>query len=172
MEQNTDVSVDEEIDDTVCEATDYLPAEGLTRKRGFSKSKRVADLVTNNSKERYSLIKQMIDQNKEILNKKEDDIDELDLFFKSMAATAKKLPTKGKLEAKRKIFSLMSELEEKYLLNEQPVNPNTDPNIAQQHFQTLHSIQPSPSGSMYSTSSDSQFSMFNYDDPLALHSSM
>jgi len=156
MEQNTDVSLDEEIDDILCEATDDLPAEGLTRKRGFPKSKRVADLLTNNSKERYSIIKQMMDQNKEIFNRKEDDVDELDLFFKSMAATAKKLPTKGKLEAKRKIFSLMSELEKKYLIYEQPANPN----IAQQHFQTLHSILfyfiPSPSSSMYSTSSDSQ----------------
>lgn len=117
-----------------------------------------------------------MDQNKEILDKNEDNVDELDLFFKSMSARAKKWPTKGKLEAKRKIFSLMTELEENYLLYEQPVNPNTvhqisnvphGPHIAQQHFQTLHSIQPSPSGNMYSTSSDSQFSMFNYDDPLA-----
>jgi len=119
-----------------------------------------------------------MDQNEEILDKKEDNVDELDLFFKSMAATAKKLPTKGKLEAKRKIFSLMTELEEKYLLDEQPVNQNTvhqmsnGPHTAQQHFQTLHSIQPSSSGSMYSTSSGSQFTIFNYDNyPLALHSS-
>lgn len=69
----------------------------------------------------------------------------------------------------------MTELEEKYLLYEQPINPNIvdqlsnvhAPHFTQQHFQTLGSIQPSPSGSMYSRSSDSQFSMFNYDDPLA-----
>jgi len=144
LEQNADVSLDEERDDTLCEATNdlpHLPAESFTRKRGFSKSKSVADLLTNNSKECYSIIKQIMDQNKDILYKKEDNVDELDLFFKSMAATAKKLPTKGKLEAKRKIFSLMTELEEKYLLYEQPVNPNIvdqmsnvhGPHITQQH---------------------------------------
>lgn len=99
LEQNTDVSLDEEKDDTPCEATNDLPSEGFTRKRGYSKTKSVADLLTNNSKERYSIIQQIMDQNKEILDKKEDNVDEFDLFFKSMAATAKKLPTKGKLEA-------------------------------------------------------------------------
>jgi len=59
-----------------------------------------------------------MDQNTQILEKKQDSLDELDLFFKTMAVTAKKLPTKGKLEAKKKIFSLMSELEEKYLVDE------------------------------------------------------
>lgn len=51
----------------------------------------------------------------------------------------------------------MTELEEKYLLYEQPVNPNTvhqishvhDLHTAQQHIQTLHSIQPSPSGTLH-----------------------
>lgn len=100
-----DVSLDEERDNTSpCEATNDLPTETSTRKRGFSKSKSVANLLMNNSEERYSLIKQIMDQNKEILDKKEDNVDELDLFFKSMAVTAKKLPTRGKLEAKRKIF--------------------------------------------------------------------
>jgi len=90
MEQNTDVSLDEERGDTD-EATDDLSAEGVTRKRGFSKSKNVAVLLTNNSKEQYSIIKQIMDQNKEILDKKENDVDELDLFYKSIAATAKKI---------------------------------------------------------------------------------
>lgn len=119
----------------------------------------------------------MVDQNKQILDKNDENLDELDLFFKTMAITAKKLPPKGILEAKKKIFSLMTQLEEKYLLDEQPVNPNAVYQMSnvhapliplQQHFQTLDSIQPSPSGSMYSRSSDSQFSMYNnYDDPIA-----
>jgi hypothetical protein len=56
----------------------------------------------NNSEEWYSIIQKMVEQNKKILDKKDDDLDELDLFFKSMAITAKKLPLKGKLEAKKK----------------------------------------------------------------------
>lgn len=81
LEQNIDISLDEERDDTLCEATNDLQAEGFTRKRGFSKSKSFADLLTNNSKEQYSIIKQIMDQNKEMLDKKEDNLDELDLFF-------------------------------------------------------------------------------------------
>jgi len=142
LDQN---SVDEErANDTLCEATDdsRRMAEGSSRKRGVSMSKSVADLLTNSSKERYSIINQIMNQNKEILDKKENDVDELDLFFKSITATTKKLPTKEKLEVKRKIYLLMTELEEKYLLYEQPVNPNTvhqmsnvhAPHIAQQHF--------------------------------------
>lgn len=188
MDQNMDVPNDEERENTLYEAANDLPpAETLSRKRGFSRSRKAADLFMNNSEERNSLMKQMIDQNKQILEKKEGNFDELDLFFKTMAVTAKKLPTKGRLEAKVKIFSLMTKLEEKYLLDEQPEqleqpkqhiypDPHTvrrmlnvhAPHVPlqQNHFQTLDSIQPSPTApaSIYSTSSDSQFSMYNFED--------
>ncbi|KAF0690801.1 transcription factor Adf-1-like, partial [Aphis craccivora] len=45
MKENMDVSLDEERDNTSpCEATNDLPTETSTRKRGFSKSKSVANL--------------------------------------------------------------------------------------------------------------------------------
>jgi len=49
-----------------------------------------------NKSERNSLMKQIMDQNKQIVEKKEESFDELDLFFKTMDVTAKKLPTKGR----------------------------------------------------------------------------
>lgn len=61
------------------------------------------DLLMKKSEERYMLMKKIQDQNKHILEK-ERNIDELDLFFKTMAVTAKKLQIEGKLEAKVKIF--------------------------------------------------------------------
>ncbi|XP_050547935.1 uncharacterized protein LOC126909544 [Daktulosphaira vitifoliae] len=162
INHSMDVPCDEEnVVDTLCEAANSLPTETLIRKRCISKSKNVADLFVNNSEERSLLIKKIMNQNEKLLEKKEESFDELDLFFKTMAVTVKKLPIKGQLDAKRKIFSLMTELEEKYLLDEQPIHPHA----VQQHLQTLHSFQPSPSTSMYSTSSDSQFSMYNYDGP-------
>lgn len=196
MDQHIEVPIDEERDNNET-ANDLPPAEPLSGKRGFSRSKKVADLLMNKSEERNLLIKQIMDQNKQILEKKEQSFDELDLFFKTMAVTAKKLPTKGRLEAKTKIFSLMTKLEEKYLLDEQPeqleqpifvhqpmyphqtmyqhtasrmLNVHTPPlhvPLQQNHFQTSQdSIQPSPttSASIYSRSSDSQFSLYNLDE--------
>ncbi|KAL4111795.1 hypothetical protein QTP88_015682 [Uroleucon formosanum] len=56
---------------------------------------------------------------------KESSIDEMDLFFKSIAISVKKLPYKGKTEAKLGILSLVAQLEDKYLddAGAQPTQP-------------------------------------------------
>lgn len=69
-------------------------------------------------------IQKVQDKNKQLLEK-EANMNELDLFFKTIAVTAKKLLIKKKLEAKIKIFAFMNELEEKYLVTEQLIHSST-----------------------------------------------
>jgi len=50
INQNMDILHDEEIEDTLYEAADDLPHEtNLTKKRGLSKSRSVADVFINKS---------------------------------------------------------------------------------------------------------------------------
>lgn len=70
--------------------------------------------------------------------------DEIDLFFKSMAISVKKLPAKGKTEAKLQILTLVSQLEQKYL------EPTAQPaqvlfQIPSQQNHSLLSLLSSPS---------------------------
>lgn len=65
------------------------------------------------AKERTAIINSLQAQNQSILNREADD--EIDLFFKSMAISVKKLPARGKTEAKLQILTLISQLEQKYL---------------------------------------------------------
>jgi len=117
------------------------------------------------------------EQNEQLL-KREDSLDEIDMFFKTLAMTVKKLPSAGKIEAKAKMFALMTDLEQKYSVPEQAPYPlsiqplsiqplNNFENLPQNcYVQNSNSDQPSPStaASLYSGSSCSQFSTFEYDD--------
>lgn len=105
--------------------------------------------------------------------KEEDKLDEIDMFFRGLAITAKKFPNKRRIETKRKIFALMTELEEKYLVQEQPISQFQA--IHQPHhihiptenmyIQSVSTNQASPSTSVYSESTScSQFNLYNMDD--------
>lgn len=146
-----------------------LPA---TKKRGMSKTKKIEDAFTKRAEERNLLIMKIQEQNEHLL-KREDNFDEIDMFFKTLAMTVKKLPSAGKIEAKAKMFALMTDLEQKYSVPEQAPYPlsiqplNNFENLPQYcNVQNSNSDQPSPStaASLYSGSSCSQFSTFEYDD--------
>lgn len=74
--------------------------------------------------------------------------DPIDLFFKSLAATAKTLSPRYLAEAKRKIFLDMAEIEEKNIEEKYPPS-NLSP------LQTVYVSTPSPSPSLPSHSDDS-----------------
>lgn len=87
--------------------------------------------------------------------------------------TVKKLPSAGKIEAKVKIFALVTKLEQKYSVPKQSIYPlaiqplNHFENLSENSYvQTSKSDQPSISttATIYSSSSCSQFSRFNYED--------
>lgn len=103
------------------ETDDNAPKQTFSKERGPTKNK-MADLFIKRSNERNLLIKKIQDQNEQILMKQNNQLDDMDLFFKSLALTAKKFPSQGKREAKVRIFALMAELEEKYSAPEQPIH--------------------------------------------------
>lgn len=63
--------------------------------------------------DRIAIMNSIQTQNQSILDR--ESADEIDLFFKSIAISVKKLPAKGKTEAKHKIVSTVAQLEDKYL---------------------------------------------------------
>lgn len=78
-----------------------------------SKKDNMTVILAKRTAERTKLIEKIQNQNEEILNAKKCE-DEIDLFFKSLAITVKKLPRQGIIEAKLRALTLVSELEEKY----------------------------------------------------------
>lgn len=103
--------------------------------------------------ERTAIINTIQAQNQAILNREVDD--EIDLFFKSIVISVKKLPARGKTEAKLQILSLVSKLEHQYL------EPTAQPaqvlfQIPSQQSNNLMSLSSSPSPCLSSSSGTSQ----------------
>jgi len=137
------------------------------------KSKYIPAQYLQRSNERNELIKKIQARNEQLLTREEEKLDEIDMFFRGLAITAKKFPGKGRIEAKKKIFAIMAELEEKYLIQEQPISQFQT--IHQPHhlhipsenmyLQSVSTNQSSPSTSVYSdTTSCSTFNLYNMDD--------
>lgn len=122
-----------------------------TEKRSRSKPEKL-DYVKR-VKERTAIINSIQAQNQAILNREADD--EIDLFFKSMAISVKKLPARGKTEAKLQILSLVSKLEHQYS------EPTAQPTqvlfqMPSQQSHNLMSLSSSPSPCLSSSSGTSQ----------------
>ncbi|KAL4120164.1 hypothetical protein QTP88_012894 [Uroleucon formosanum] len=129
-----------------------------------SKQDKLAVILATRNEEQKKLIAAIQSQNETILNRKMNEDDDINLFFKSLAMTVKKLPTKGINEVKMKTLALVAEAEEKYAA--QP----TSNIISQGYFNqpNENSIQMSPSNastSTYGTSESSQgFTTYNFDE--------
>lgn len=131
-------------------------------------------MFINRSNERNLLIKQIQSQNEQILMNVNHELDDMDMFFKTLALTAKKFPSQGKRETKVGMFALMAELEEKYSVPENPINSfqaigqpsNVHIPTEQQCYQSPELFQESTSttANSYSESTSSQFSLYNFDD--------
>lgn len=79
-----------------------------------SKQDKLAVILATRNEEQKKLIAAIQSQNETILNRKMNEDDDIDLFFKSLAMTVKKLPTKGINEVKMKTLVLVAKAEEKY----------------------------------------------------------
>lgn len=147
------------------------PKQPATKKCGNSKTKIGSDEFTKRSEERNLLIKKIQEQNEQLLKREADNFDEIDMFFKTLAMTVKKFPNAGKMEAKVKMFFLITELEQKYSNLESPNNPLTIQLLNTYEYLTENNVQPfesehfssSTAASVNSDSSCSQFSTFDYD---------
>jgi hypothetical protein len=65
--------------------------------------------------QKIETIKSTIETIKSQNDKKSDEYDDIDYFFKSLSLSTKKLPTKGISEAKLKMLSAFIEIEDKYM---------------------------------------------------------
>lgn len=150
-------------------------------KRNTSKPKHTPAQYIQRSNERNALIQKIQARNEQLLMKESEQLDEIYMFLRGLALTTKKFPSKGRIEAKKKIFTLMTELEEKYLVAEQPIYHEQliyplqttqqplihIPSENTYNIQPLSSFEASPSTSAYSESTSSQFSLYNIDDSSA-----
>lgn len=65
-------------------------------------------MLISRSNERNLILKQIQAQNEQIIikeNHKLGDMDDMDMFFKTLTLTAKKFPSQGKSETKVRMFS-------------------------------------------------------------------
>ncbi|XP_060879162.1 uncharacterized protein LOC132951363 [Metopolophium dirhodum] len=90
------------------------PGCSLVDKRARSKVDKLSALVTKRAEERNRTFKRIEEQNQLILNAEKHKDDDIDLFFKSLALSVKKLPQAAIKEAKLKALIMVNELEDKY----------------------------------------------------------
>ncbi|KAF0691301.1 Uncharacterized protein FWK35_00034967, partial [Aphis craccivora] len=107
-----DVDENEEDIEPISETNEPSTSRSYAGKRIRSNADNLGAILAKRTKERDTLFANIHDsQQEKILNTKDDDVD---LFFKSIAEIVKKFPKKGISEAKLKVLSLISQLEEKY----------------------------------------------------------
>jgi len=125
-------------------------------------------ILGKRSLEQKKLIDQIQAQNETILNSKTIEDDDIDLFFKSLAKTVKKLPKKGINEVKLKTLTLVTEIEEKYAAFQQTTSNVTIQRFFNEQNENTERFQMSPSNtssSSYPTSEILQgFTTYNFDE--------
>lgn len=90
------------------------PERSLVDKRAWSKADKLSVSVTKKAEERNRTIKRIEEQTQLILNAVNYKDDDIDVFFKSLALTLKKLPKTAIKEAKLRALIMVNELEDKY----------------------------------------------------------
>jgi len=93
-----DTTHDGEKNDEVSDRETSLSTETPPTK----KSKHIPAQYLQRSNERNELIKKIQARNDQLLMREEEKLDEIDMFFRGLAITAKKFPCKGRIEAKKK----------------------------------------------------------------------
>lgn len=94
---------EEENDEISNEREDsLLPEIPPVKKHNVSKSKHIPAQYLQRSNERNALIKKIQSQNEQLLMKEVEKLDDIDMFFRGLAITTKRFPTKGRIEAKKK----------------------------------------------------------------------
>jgi len=168
---------DNSIDDTVEEFQEQqdttLPQ---TTKRIKSKHDKLNFIKRSN--DRTAIINSIQSQN-EYLLARENSVDYVDIFFKSIAMTVKNLPPKGVIEAKIAALTLVSNLQEKYSVGEPTTSSSikiskpTQPHSVYSNNSSL-SNSPIPYFSSSSNSSviqieEKQFAQHTQSTPILKH---
>lgn len=93
-----DITHDGEKNDEVSHRETGLSTETPPTK----KSKYIPAQYLQRPNERNELIKKIQARNDQFLMREEEKLDEIDMFFRVLAITVKKFPSKGRIEAKKK----------------------------------------------------------------------
>ncbi|KAL4149106.1 hypothetical protein QTP88_003121 [Uroleucon formosanum] len=90
-----------------------LPSSSYAGKRIRSKEDKISAILAKRSKDTKDTILKIQEQNK-LLAKNLCEEDDIDLFYKSIAMTVKKMPPQAIKEAKLKTLTLITEIDDKY----------------------------------------------------------
>jgi len=127
-------------------------------------------IIAKRSRERNELLSKIEAQNNLLVSQISQEEDDVDIFFKSIAMTIKKLPRQAINEAKIKTLTLVNQLENNYSVipnNAQPQNASfyrsTADCINSSPIDTYTSQSSSLSGSYEVPSNSRGFMPINYD---------
>lgn len=135
-----------------------LPSSSYGGKRIRSKEDKISVILAKRSKDTKDTILSIQEQNKLLATSMKNlcEEDDIDIYFKSIAMTVKKMPPQAIKEAKLRTLTLINEIDDKYS------NRQTLPYQVPSDYKHMYQCQPSS----YSTSTSSQgFLPFNYDTP-------
>ncbi|KAE9525800.1 hypothetical protein AGLY_014026 [Aphis glycines] len=154
-EDEEDVQNDEEQTQNIMSD---LPSSSYAGKRIRSKEDKISAILAKRSKDTKDTILRIQEQNK-LLAKNLCEEDDIDLFYKSIAMTVKKMPPQAIKEAKLKTLTLITEIDDKYSTRQ------TLPYQIPSDYNNMYQCQPSSPANSFSTSTSSQvFLPFNYGD--------
>ncbi|XP_050064617.1 uncharacterized protein LOC126553509 [Aphis gossypii] len=137
-----------------------LPSGSYAGKRIRSKDDKISVILAKRPKETKDTILCIQEQNKLLATSMKNlcEEDEIDIFFKSIAMTVKKMPQQAIKEVKLKTLTLITEIDDKY--STRPTLPYQIP----PDYNNMYQLSSPASSYSTSTSTSQGFLPFNYGD--------
>ncbi|KAL4083767.1 hypothetical protein QTP88_029083 [Uroleucon formosanum] len=140
-----------------------LPAVSFEGKRLRSKNDKLSAILVKRSKERNE-ISNIQAQNNLLASQNPQQEDEVDIFFKSIAMTVKKLPSQAINEAKLRILTMVNEIEGKYVVPDHTKTIRPDYILPLNINNMAQCPSPANSSNTAASSSSYGFIQFNHDE--------
>lgn len=153
-DDNNTNSADENCIDDVVVGFQETQDSALPQTTKRMKSKHDKLNYIKRSNDRTDIINSIQSQN-EYLLARGNNVDDVDVFFKSIAMTVKKFPPKGIIEAKLQALTLVSNLEEKYSVGEPTISGFSKPTQPHLAYSNNTSLSNSPTPYFSSSSNSS-----------------
>lgn len=114
-----------------------MPSTWNEGKRIRSNEDKLSVVLAKRAKDRNEILSQIQTQNELLTKNLQGEEDDVDLCFKSIAITVKKLPPQTISDAKIKILIFVSQLENQNLATQRPLeNPRSQPELNISYDQT------------------------------------
>jgi len=140
-----------------------LPAVSFGGKRLRSKDDKLSAILAKRSKERNEMLSNIQAQNNLLASQNPQQEDEVDVFFKSIAMTVKKLPSRAINEAKLRVLTMVNEMEEKYVVPDHTKTIRPDYILPLNINNMTQWLSPANSYNTAASSSSSGFIQYNHD---------